>query len=219
MRQTFTIAVGVNLIGATLPDGSPAAAVQINNASGNWLTLYPGARSCPPYTQGWIAYVGSSVVDVRVLPAGPAGQASTAAGDPVVVTLYDADEAPDPSEGTSFIDGFTAMPTFDVVAAIPAGTTVTTVCVAAVAGKRIRVRSWAINKGINDYAPILASLIDASTGGPLDQFLVATGEVSKDRTFAGDGVDLTAGHGLSVSVTAALWMSANAETTGTYGII
>lgn len=142
MRQTLTVAVGSSLVGASLPDGSGATAVQVDNPSGGWLDVYPVGSTVPPYTQGFvIAFVAPTIVDVRYLPTGPAGQVSTLVGDPVTVTLFDAAEAPPASTGGPFIIG-TTPPLFVVLSqpvtpAAPLNTTL----VAAVAGKRIRVKS------------------------------------------------------------------------------
>lgn len=142
MRQTLTVAVGSSLVGASLPDGSGATAVQVDNPSGGWLDVYPVGSTVPPYTQGFvIAFVAPTIVDVRYLPVGPAGQVSTLVGDPVTVTLFDAAEAPPASTGGPFITGTTPPLAFVLSQLFSTSTPVPQIIIPAVAGKRIRILS------------------------------------------------------------------------------
>ena len=103
MQQTLTAAPGASIVGALLPDGSYAAAVSVDNPSGYWYQVFPSGSWIAPQTSGNVTAVdGASLVDVRAMATGPAGQASLAQGDPITVTLYDTADAPPASGGNPF---------------------------------------------------------------------------------------------------------------------
>ena len=105
MRQTLTVVVGQTLRGATLPDGSPAFAVAVDNPSGYWYQLYPGGSTIAPNTQRAIVEVpgGAPSIDLVALANGPAGQPSLVQGGNLTVTLFDRTEAPGGDAGAQVI--------------------------------------------------------------------------------------------------------------------
>lgn len=124
MRTAFQFAAPANVTpagaaavsqrGLTLPDGSGPTAIQVDNRSGFWLLIYPGATFVPPYTlAAVIAFPGGAPsVDILFAATGPTGQVSSIQGDAistVTVTLYDAAEAPPATEGTAYIAQFTPI--------------------------------------------------------------------------------------------------------------
>lgn len=98
----------------TLPDGSGPVAMTVDNRSGFWMIVYPGATFVPPYTLGAVVAFTAPApsVDLLFAPTGPTGQVSTLASDPistVTATLYDAAEAPPADPGTAYVDQFTPI--------------------------------------------------------------------------------------------------------------
>ena len=101
MRQTLTVAAGASIVGAQLPDGSGPVAASVDNASDGWYQVYPGGGTVAPGTMGVVlSFPGEApAVDLRFMAAGPSGEVSTATGGTVMLTLYDAAEAPSGAEG------------------------------------------------------------------------------------------------------------------------
>ncbi len=101
MRQTFTVVVGQALRGVTLPDGSPAFALAVDNPSSYWYQVYPGGSTIAPNTQRAIVEFpgGAPTVDLVPLATGPAGQPSIVQGGNLTVSLYDAADAPSGDAG------------------------------------------------------------------------------------------------------------------------
>jgi len=233
VRQTLNLALPAAVTDAacrtassrsiTLPDGSPSTAIEIDNRSGFWLQIYPGASFIKPYAVGVVVAftVESPSVDVLFSVNGPAGQISTLAGDAVTVTVYDADEAPPSSEGSPFLAAFT--PTLSINAAVnaafSAGTTGT--LLAAVAGKRYRLFTARFQYIEDLVTPIdsRATLVLQSTpGSALQEFMEISPRNPIDRAVWSSGLDAPIGTGIQYIATGE-WASSQTRLGVTYQLV
>lgn len=144
---------GVSFPAISMP-GSFIRGIEIDNSSGSWLFIPSLETYVPPFTIGWAFALpyGASSVDIVAGLNGPAGQISTTQGSGVTVYLNDADisassGSADPSApttsapvtGVPFIEGFTPVISAGISAAVEYGFGLSTVLVAAVPLKRIRL--------------------------------------------------------------------------------
>lgn len=157
MRQAFQLPIGQSKRGMTLPDGTGAWAIQVDNPSGSWLAVYPGNVPIAPSTLGAIVSFGGEApsVDVLFSTTGPAAYIVSAVGDPVTVTLFSEDEAPDGSaEGYQYQGPLpplvTALFAQSMSALGPGGAvTLSTVLLGGSTTKHLRVYSYFLGRAVS----------------------------------------------------------------------
>lgn len=87
MRQRFTVAPGESLRGIGLPAGQMHG-IEVDNPSGQWLSIPAIDAFVPPYTLGWAQPLPNGMASIDIIAtSGPAGQISTTTGDPITVYL------------------------------------------------------------------------------------------------------------------------------------
>ncbi len=90
LERVYTLPLGQNALGITLPANQQIRGITIDNPSGSWLRVTGIEDFVPPFTMGWGANVNPARLTVDVLFAdSPSGTASQLIGNMPVVTLYD----------------------------------------------------------------------------------------------------------------------------------
>lgn len=144
MKQSFSAAQLVDLEYKSLANGTPIKGIQIDNPGGSWLYVVSENEYCPPYTIGWaipLTYEQSSIT-VRS-GNGPSDQVGTNQGDDWRLTLFDEDVSPSAGVPHQFIEKFTPN-SFSVASLIDVtvnGSPATVLTIAAVANKRLRIKT------------------------------------------------------------------------------
>jgi hypothetical protein len=179
--------------------GTRIRGVIVDNPSGSWVKLSGTGLGfepfIPPYTLAWSVSLLPSVLEIAAsYVVGPTGQASSTAGAPLVVYLFEA-QVPS-SGGSAFIDSQAEQST--AWAIFTAGQTVANqVLIPAVADKRIRLTYVAAKHTSDDSVNFvfmnLASTVFAGNIGltPARRF--------DDVAFPHGGFDLPVGDGLQVA--------------------
>lgn len=154
MRTRFFQLPGVSFVSIGLQTGLTKG-IEVDNSSGSWLYIPSLETFVPPYIIGWSYDFPYGVSSIEIVPQdGPAGQVSTKQGTGVTVYLSDASVglssgSPDlaaigaagsPDPGQRYIEGFT--PQLNAALQLNSKTVpVDTAFIAAVTGKRIRLRT------------------------------------------------------------------------------
>lgn len=231
MHVQRLIAPGESLIDTGLPAGEMRS-VRIDNPSGSWLQLFPTYDWIPPYTLGFARTFDNAVSSITIRASnGPAGQVSTADGDPVRVVL-DSEASGNSagsgsgSGGSSFIEGYTPTSsfTFSLVIPVPAG--VTQVLVPSAASSRYRLLTLALSR---DTAALVSPTLETYDGPSfwrlrtdpggvtMDFGMLSANNPVDDRSYGG-GLDFPVGQGIDIRVTGD-WMQTYANVSGTYQTI